>query len=191
MLQDLIISRCRIKILENFCQQPKELFYIRQLVRLTGEEINAVRRELTHLENANIVKKEHRGNRIYYWPNDHHPLYGDILSLFSKNVGLGGLIVQNKSKLGEIKIAILSGRYARGLPTKEGKVDLLLVGNISLNHLSELIREEEKKLGREINYTVMTKEELEFRRKRHDPFLLGILQEPRIILLGDEMELVG
>jgi hypothetical protein len=85
---------------------------------------------------------------------------------------------------------MLSGRFARGLPTKQGAVDLLVVGDINLQALANIVREEEQKIGREINYTVMTKEELAFRKKRHDPFLLGILTDARVMLIGDEMNLV-
>lgn len=191
MLQDLIISKCRVKLLQTFLAQPKEIFYIRQLVRATGEEINAVRRELNHLEKAGVVKKENRGNRIYYWTDQNYPLYGDLLSLVSKTVGLGTAIIKNKNKIGKIRLAMLSGRFARGLPTKEGAVDLLVVGDINLSQLAQVVRAEETRAGREINYTVMTKQELDFRKKRHDPFLLGILTNSRIMLVGDEIELVG
>mgnify|MGYP001566575284 CR=1 FL=1 len=191
MLQDLVISKCRVKLLQAFLGQPNEIFYIRQLVRRIGEEINAVRRELDHLETAGIVKKENRGNRIYYWVDRNYPLYGDLLALISKTVGLGEIIIKNKNKIGRIKIAMLSGRFARGLPTKEGTVDLLIVGDILIPELGKIIRNEETKVGREINYTVMNKEEFEFRKKRRDPFLLGILTDSRIMLIGDELDLVG
>ncbi|TSC54351.1 MAG: putative PaaX family transcriptional regulator [Microgenomates group bacterium LiPW_31] len=191
MLQDLVISKCRVKLLQTFLGQPNEIFYIRQLVRRIGEEINAVRRELDHLETAGIVKKENRGNRIYYWVDRNYPLYGDLLALISKTVGLGETIIKNKNKIGRIKIAMLSGRFARGLPTKEGAVDLLIVGDILIPELGKIIRNEETKVGKEINYTVMNKEEFEFRKKRRDPFLLGILTDSRIMLIGDELDLVG
>ena len=190
MLGDLIISKCRVKILQVFFAQPNEIFYIRQLTRLTGKEINAVRRELAYLEKIGLLKKESRGNRIYYWMEKNYPLFGDLLSLVSKTVGLGGAIVKNKNKIGKVYLAMLSGRFARGLPTKQGAVDLLVVGNINLQSLANIVREEEQKIGREINYTVMTKEELAFRKKRHDPFLLGILTDARVMLIGDEMNLV-
>jgi len=191
VLQDLIISKCRVKLLEIFFNQPTEIFYIRELVRKAKEEINAVRRELNHLEQAGVVKKEQRGNRIYYWINNDYPLYGDLLSLVSKTIGLGGAIVKNKGKLGRIRLTMLSGRYARGLPTKEGAVDLLVVGEVAMPELAKVIREQEVSRGKEINYTVMTKQEFEFRKKRRDPFLYGILTDARIMLIGDELELVG
>ena len=190
MLRSIIVSRCRIKLLQTFLGSPGEIFYVRQLVRLTGEEINAVRRELIRMEENKMVQKEPRGNRLYYWFDQNYLLHGDLLSMISKTVGLGGAIVRQKSRLGQIKLAMLSGRLARGLLTKEGAVDLLLVGKVNLGVLTKIVAEQEKKLGREINYTVMTKEEFNFRKKSRDPFLLGIITDARIMLLGSEMDLV-
>jgi len=191
MLRDIIVSRCRVKLLQIFLSNPSEIYYIRQLVRISGEEINAVRRELLRMEKASLVEKEARGNRLYYWFNRSYIFYNDLLSLISKTVGLGGMIVKNKNKIGKIRLAMLSGRYARSLPTKEGLVDLLLVGDISITELARLVREEESRVGREINYTVMTKAEFDFRKKRRDPFLLGILSDIPLMLIGDEMDLAA
>lgn len=190
MLQDLMVSKVRVKLLKTFLSQPKEMFYVRQLVRLTGEEINAVRRELQRMERLGMVKKENRGNRIYYWFNKDYPLYQDLLSLIAKSAGLGGEIIKKKGKIGRIKFALISGRMARGLPTKEGSVDLLIIGDINLPELANIVRAQEVKLGREINYSVMNIQEFDFRKKRRDPFLLGILGEPKIMLIGDEEELL-
>jgi predicted nucleotidyltransferase len=191
VLQDLIVSKCRVKLLQTFLYRPAEIFYVRQLVKKTGEEINAVRRELERMEKTGMIKKETRGNRLYYWFDRNYSLYGDLLGLVSKSVGLGGAIIKNKNKIGRVKLVMLSGRFARGLPTKEGAVDLLIVGEILMPELTKLIRQEETKLGREINYTVMTKQEFDFRKKRRDPFLLGILTDSRVMLIGDELDLVG
>lgn len=191
MLRPLIVSKVRIKLLQTFLNQPQEIFYVRQLVRETKEEINAVRRELKNMEEAGMVKKENRGNRLYYWLEKDHLLYGDLLSLINKTIGLGGQIISNKNKIGKIKFAVLSGRFIRRQPTKEGGVDLLVVGEINLAKLAQLVKEEEARADREINYSVMSKEEFDFRKKRRDPFLLGILSDSRTILIGDELEIVS
>lgn len=191
MLRDLMVSKVRVKLLQAFLSNPKEIFYVRQLVRLIGEEINAVRRELGRMEKAGMIQKESRGNRLYYWFNKDYLLYNDLLSLVAKTVGLGGEILKKKNKLGRLKFVMLSGRYVRGLAPKEGGVDLLLVGEIVLPELAKIVSEEEKKLAREINYTVMSKEEFTFRQRRRDPFLLGIMTGSRIMILGDEEEMLN
>lgn len=191
MLQDLMVSKVRVKLLQTFLDQPDELFYVRQLVRKTGEEINAVRRELQRMEKANLVQKEPRANRLYYWFNRRHLLYGDLLALIAKTIGLGNELIKNKNKLGKIRFAMFSGRFARRLPSQEGGVDLLVVGDVLLPRLAKIVQRAEKKLEREINYTVMTRAEFEFRKKRRDPFLLGVLAGSRVMLIGDEEDLVS
>ena len=191
MLRDLMVSKVRVKLLHTFLSNPKEIFYVRQLVRATGEEINAVRRELSKMEKAGMLKKEPRGNRLYYWFNKDHLLYGDLISLVAKEAGLGGRLLKEKSRLGRVNLIMLNGRFVRGLPSQEGSVDLLVVGEVNLSNLSGVVRDEEKKAEREINYTVMSRDEFEFRKKRRDPFLLSILSGSRVMVFGDEENLVS
>ena len=191
-LADIITSKVRIKILELFLANLKEMYHVRGIVRETGEEINAVRRELGKLENDGILKKEPRGNRVYYWIRTDYPLFGDLLSIVSKSTGLGASIIENRNKIGKILFVMYSGKFARRKPRKkEDDVDILIVGDVVLPELATLIRVEEGKRGKEINYTVMSKEEFDFRKKRRDPFLLGILAGSRTMIIGDEEELVG
>lgn len=189
MLSDLIISRVRVKILQLFFLAPGKMFHVREIVRRTNEEINAVRRELLHLEKCGLMAKERRANRLFYTVRRDYSLYFDLLELIVKTSGLGGDIIKNKMKLGKIKFAMLSGNYARGT-NRENKVDLLLVGKVVLPEISQLVRQEEVRREKEINYTVMTEEEFEFRKRRRDPFVLDILWGPRIMVIGDEEELV-
>lgn len=192
MLKDLFISKTRVKLLEIFLSDPTQMYHVRDLVRKTAEEINAVRRELARMESLNMVKKEPRGNRLYYWFRQDYVFYHDLLSLVAKTTGLGAAIVKNKSKLGNIFLAVLSGRFTRHLPRKSpDAVDLLIVGDIALPELASLVRAEEVKREQAINYTPMTVEELKFRRTRHDPFLNSILTGSRVMVIGDEEDLVG
>jgi hypothetical protein len=190
MLKDLFISKVRVKILQVFLSSPNELFHVRGLVRKTNEEINAVRRELARMEKAGMVKKEARGNRLYYWFRKDYVFYFDLLSLVTKTTGLGKAIIANRNKLGKIKFAMLSGKLVRNLEHTKDEVDFLLVGKVVLPELANIVRQEEGRTEREINYTVMTEEEFEFRKRRHDPFITQILLGSRIMLIGDEQELV-
>ncbi len=189
---DIITSKVRIKILELFFSNLGEMYHVRGIVREIKEEINAVRRELARLESAGILKNEKRGNRLYYWVRKDYPFFGDLVSMVAKTKGLGAEIVTNRKKLGGISFIMFSGKFARGKARKnQDDVDILVVGEIVLPELTNLIRAEESKRGKEINYTVMSKDELEFRKKRRDPFLLGILSGSRVMIIGDEEDLVA
>lgn len=186
MFSDLITSKSRVKLLNVFLSNPNEMLHVRELVRRTKDEINAVRRELSFLEKKGILTKEPRSNRVYYFLSKSYPFYYDLLKIGSKNVGLGAEILKNKVKLGRIKYAMFSGKFLRKMKEQPDEVDFLIVGNIVLPELALLIREEEKRLNTEINYTVMTDEEFDFRKKKRDPFIVSILSGSRVMLIGDE-----
>lgn len=190
-LSDIITSKVRIQLLELFFSDVTEMYHVRGAVRATKAEINAVRRELEKLESSGILKKEPRGNRVYYWVKPEHHYFGDLLSLVAKSTGLGKQILENRKKLGGISFIMFSGKFVRRIPRgKEDEVDILVVGEVVLPELASLIRYEESKRGREINYTVMSRDEYDFRKRRRDPFLLGILSKSRVMIYGDEEDLV-
>jgi len=189
---DIITSKVRIKILELFFSNLKELYHVRGIVREVDEEINAVRRELTKLEADGILRKEPRGNRVYYSIRPEHPFFGDLISMAAKTTGLGKSLIENKNKIGKVSFIMFSGRFVRMRERRRDEdVDILVVGEVVLPELASLIRVEESKRGKEINYTVMSREELDFRKKRRDPFLLGILAGNRVMIIGDEEDLVS
>lgn len=191
MLHDLIVSRVRVKILALFLGNPGTMFHVREIVRRTDEEINAVRRELAHLEKAGLLSKEPRANRLFYSVRKDYVLYYELMELIAKATGLGADIIKNKAKLGKIKFFMLSGKYVRGEKPKPNDVDILIVGNIVLPEISVIIKAEEVRRGREINYTVMTEDEFVFRKRRNDPFVKDILWGSRVMIMGDEEELIS
>lgn len=192
MLKDLMVSRVRVKILTLFFGNPVKIFHVREIVRQIGEEINAVRRELLHLEKIGLFSKEQRANRLYYSLRKDYPLYFEILEIIAKTSNLGENILKNKLKLGKIKYAMISGRFVRRLDRKvKNEVDFLIVGSVVLPELANIVKTEEVRVGREINYTVMSEEEFDFRKRRRDPFVVEILRMSKIMLIGDEESLIS
>jgi len=192
LLEALILSRVRVTILTLFLSNPDAMYHVRDIVRKVSEEINAVRRELAHLEKAGLMSKERRANRLFYSLRKDYPLYFELMELVAKTSGLGSDIIKNKAKLGKIKFAMMSGRCIRGLPHKTGNdVDLLIVGSVVLPELGKLVKNEEVRRERELNYTVMSEEEFAFRKRRRDPFVAEVLSSSRLMLIGDEEELVS
>src|SRR3990172_6463949 len=111
MLKDLLISKTRVKILENFLSDPTQMFHVRDLVRRTGDEINAVRRELARMEQVGMVKKEPRGNRLYYWFRKDYVFYQDLLSMVSKTTRLGAPTTKTGNKLRKVVLVMLTGNF--------------------------------------------------------------------------------
>src|ERR1700694_3460099 len=108
MLADLITSKSRVKLLEVFLTTPSEMYHVRELVRRTQDEINAVRRELAYLEKKGILIKEPRANRVYYSLSKQYPYFYDLLQIGAKTIGIGAEILTNRAKLGKMKYAMLS-----------------------------------------------------------------------------------
>src|SRR3989344_1467900 len=154
MLEDLIISRVRVKILALFFLNPDKMYHLREIQRQTNEAMNAIRREMEYLQSKGFASSERRENRKYFQMRRDNPLYFDLLGLINKTEGLGRAIIENRAKLGKIKFIMFSGRYI------------------------------------EINYTVMSEEEFAFRKKRRDPFVTAVLAGSRLLVIGDEEELV-
>ena len=177
-------------ILELFLGNPDEIYHVREIVRRVSEEINAVRRELARLEKTGLLASEWRANRRFYSARTDFIFYFELLSMINKSVGLGGSILKNKGKLGKIRYAMLSGSFVRGKPYTPNDVDLFVVGTIVLPELGAIVREEEVRRNREVNFTPMTEEEFAFRKSRRDPFVMSVLSKPRVMLIGDEEEMI-
>jgi hypothetical protein len=191
-LKALFVSKVRVKLLKVFLRRPGEIYHVRGLVRETKEQINAVRRELARMEEYGLVKKESRGNRLYYWFDESYLFYPELVAMVAKIGGLGREILVNKSQLGTVNFVMFSGRFVRNVPRREeGEVEVLVVGKVNLPLLERLIQAEQKSRGREVNYSVMDKEEFVFRKKRHDPFILEVLMSPRVMIVGNEENLLA
>lgn len=190
MLKDLFISKTRVKLLIVFLANPGKIFYVRELVRMVNEQINAVRAELARMEKAGMLTSENRANRKFYGFRKDYVYFDELSRMVAKSTGLGGDIIKERGKLGKIKYALISGGYVRRRPVGSSDVDLLVVGNVVIPQLAQIVKKAEEEVGREINYTVMTEDEFNFRKRRKDPFVTTILEKTRIMLIGDEEEIL-
>lgn len=189
-LRRIIVSNSRVKLLQILFHRPDEMYYVRQLTRLSGEKINSVRRELKNLASAGVLESEWRANKLFYWVNQKQIFFQELLALALKTKGLGKELIDNKQRLGKIKFVVFSGRFARAKKHDKDEIDILVVGKVVLPELGALIREEEKRRGREINYSVMEENEFRFRKNNRDPFLVKFLLRGRIMIIGDEENMV-
>lgn len=190
-MEDLIVSKVRVKILQLFLTTSDPLLHVREIVRRTGEEINAVRRELLRMERLGMVSSEWRANRRLYHFRKDYIFYREILGFVAKSAGLGGEIIRNRGRLGKIKYAMVATRFVKNKPSGPEDVDLLIVGQIVLPELQAVVSNEQVKREQEINYSYMDEAEFNFRVKRRDPFILRVILQPKIMLIGDEEDLLS
>jgi len=187
-LQDFMISRVRVRIMELFFSNPSEMYYVREITRKAKEEINAVRRELDKMLEYGLLKSEERGNRLYYHLNGRYQFYPELLRMISKTTGLGGRLVKARRKLGQVDFIMFSGDYVEGKPARQDHIDLLIIGEIVLPELEQLIKQHQEQNEREIFYAVFSKEEFDFRKTRRDPFVMDVLYGSKVMVIGSEVE---
>ncbi len=187
-LNDLIVSKVRVKMLTLFFEKPSEMFYVREITRLIKEEINAVRRELDRMLETGLLKSEQRANRLYYQLNKKYLYFQELQRIVIKTSGLGKKIRKLRRKLGELDYVVFTGAFTNQAKVNRDELDVLVVGAVVLPELEALIKAEEKVFGREINYAVIEKEEFEFRKARRDPFIMEVMYGVRVMVIGDEIE---
>ncbi len=188
MLESIIGSKTRVKILAIFLFNPDRRFYVRELARKTGGNINSVRRELQKLESIGLLKSERAGNLKYYTSDKKMPIYEELKGMFLKTEGLSEAMKENLSGLGEVKLAFIYGSFARGDEQLKSDIDLMIVGKVDEKRLIPLIRKLEERLSREINYTLFSPTEFKSMVNKKDPFLSNVLKSKKIQLVGEPNE---
>lgn len=188
-LKHLFVSQTRLKLINVLFYNPKDIFYVRQLVRLTEEEINSVRRELANLQKSGVINSEWRGNRLYYWADRQSPLFFNLLTIANQNTGLG-LKLQNKNEtLGTIKLVFYNNKFITGDKRNPDAIDLIIVGDVSLREIDSFIKQEEEIRGHEINYMVMGKGEFRLRKQKRDQFIVDFFLSNPIVIIGNQSEI--
>ena len=189
MLEKLITSKTRSKILELFLSNPDMEIHLREIGRRIDENHNSTRRELNNLEDMTILISRKDGNQRYFRINKENPIYPDLKSIYLKTSGIGNVIRSGLDEIGEIRYCFIYGSYASNTEMAHSDLDLFVVGEIDENKLIPIINGLEKRLNREINYILYTQNEYQSRKKKKNKFVMNVLKEDKIMILGDENEL--
>jgi predicted transcriptional regulator len=160
MLDTLVTSKTRLKLILKFFLNSTSSAYLKELAKEFGESSNAVRLELNRFEQAGLLESEVSGNKKLYHANVVHPLYNDIHNIISKTIGIDQIIDVVVDKLGDVEKAYITGDFAVG---KNGKtIDILLIGtNVNRNFLHVLIEKAESLINRKIRYLILSPIEAE------------------------------
>ena len=177
--EKLFGSKTRAKLLQLFFENPEKSFYVREMTRVIEEQINSVRRELNNLESIGIIKSETFDNKIYYSANSKHPFTRPLTEIFSKKV--------STSRGPEAKASTWDDyirpvkHYLKGLvvtnrlPGQDG-IDLLVIGNDRTKKLTRWAEVVEKKLGKPINYVIMSTDDFTYRKNVKDRFITEVFE---------------
>jgi predicted nucleotidyltransferase len=164
---------------------------MRQLASLLGEDSTNVSREVARLQEIGIVDVLSEGQQKYVSAALSGPLYPELRGLVLKTAGLVGLLQEAMAPLkDQIRIAFVFGSMAAGREGPASDVDLFVVGEVSLRELVECLSPAQGHLGREVNPTVYGPAELEEKLSQGHHFVTGVLQGPKLLVMGkpDELE---
>ncbi len=159
MLEALITSKTRIKLLLKFFLNPNNSAYLRGLASEFNESSNAVRLELNRLEDAGMISSSSQGNKKIFKVNKKHALFNSVQQIVRKYVGIDQIVENIVRGLGNLEKAYLSGDLANG--KNSNIIDLILIGEINKQYLLETIEKAETATNKKIKYVIYSQEEAE------------------------------
>ncbi|MBA4408538.1 MAG: transcriptional regulator [Odoribacter sp.] len=159
MLENLITSKTRIKLLLKFFLNYQTTCHLRGLVTEFGESSNSIRTELLKLENAGLLISTIKGNKKLYYANTNYPFFDEINSILKKVVGIDLIIEQITSQIGNLDAAYLTGDIAVGKDSKI--IELALIGEtLDRSYIETLVTKSESFISRRIKSIILTSEEM-------------------------------
>ena len=190
MLEHLFGSRTRVKLISLFLSQPGDPIFVREVTRRIDTQINAVRRELANLMKFGLIieaddvedaAKRPGLKRKYYTLNAVFPLLPEVRSLMTK----AQLLMEHRvdkafESMATVKYVALMGTF---LGAKNAPVDLFIIGSVDKSVLQRIVSKMETSVGTEVNYTVMSLNEYQYRKEMADKFLMGVVDAPKNIVL--------
>ncbi|WP_186758621.1 winged helix-turn-helix domain-containing protein [Echinicola salinicaeni] len=157
MLDSLITSKTRLRLLVKFFINADNHSHLRGLAEEFGESTNAIRKELNNLSEAGYLQKESEKNRICYSANTQHPLFGSLQDIIRKYLGLDTLVEEVLDRMGDVNKVILTGDYANGLDT--GTIDIVIQGNaLNEEYLDSLGNRIADLINRKVSFTILAEE---------------------------------
>lgn len=159
MIETLISSKTRIKLLLKFFLNSNTTGYLRNLESEFGESTNAIRQELNRFEGAGMLTSGMEGNKKVFRANTGHPLFEEVHKILLKYVGLDKVIEHVIKRLGNVEQVFLAGEMAKGLDNPV--IDLIIVGDPDKNYLVDLIEKAEKLIKRKVRYLVYSVEDFQ------------------------------
>ncbi|MCL6260003.1 ArsR family transcriptional regulator [Aquiflexum sp. TKW24L] len=153
MLDNLITSKTRLKLLVKFFSNVNNQGHLRGLADEFGESTNSIRKELNNLSHAGFLVKVAEKNRIEYQANPHHPLFSNLQDIIRNYLGFDRLVEAVLERMGEVNEVILTGDYAQGIDS--GTIEVMIKGEaLNESYLEHLTGRIEELIERKVKFKV-------------------------------------
>lgn len=157
MLDSLITSKTRLRLLVKFFMNAANEGHLRGLASEFNESTNAIRKELNNLSEAGYLQKEQVSNRVHYKANKSHPLFGLVQQIVRKYIGLDTIVENVLQRMGDVQKIYLTGAYANGVDS--GTIEVTIVGqDLNEKYLQKLAVKVEDRIGRKVIFTLSERE---------------------------------
>ena len=180
------LTKNRAELLRLFLTNPDQSFYIQEIGRILGKKPGIFQRTLNNLEKEGILVSEYKANARYFKTNKNYPLYKELKSIVFKTVGVSGSLKEALKNVGGINFSFIYGSYAKAKENYLSDIDLVVIGNPNEDLLIKELDKLEDALSREINYKLYSLKDFKKEIKEKEPFLLEILTDKKIMLIGEE-----
>ena len=149
MLDTLITSKTRIRLLVKFFINAANAGYLRGLALEMDENTNAIRKELNNLSKAGYIIRNNTDNKVLYRANTAHPLFGTLQQLIRKHIGLDKIIYQVLKRMGNVSRIFVIGNYAQGIDS--GTIEIIIEGpKLNNEYLLQLIPKIENSINKKV-----------------------------------------
>lgn len=187
-LGNVLFTKTQQRVLGLLFGRPEQSFYLNQITDLSKIGRGTIKRELERMEAAGIVLKKKIGNQSHYQANPECPIYQELSAIVRKTFGVAGVIKSALESVSDkVMLAFIFGSIAKAEDTAESDVDLLIVSNeLAYAEVMELLLEAEHSLGRPVNPTLYSLDELEARIRQDNAFVSRVLEQPKIWIKEDE-----
>ena len=183
------LTKNRAELLKLFFTNPDRTFYMQEIGRILGKKPGVFQRTLNNLVSEGILESEYRANARYFKVNKNFPLYKELKSIVFKTVGVSGNLKDVLEKIGNVEFAFIYGSFAKAKENYISDIDLVTIGDPDEDELIKELDKLEERLQREINYKLYTLKEFKQEIEEKAPFILGILRDKKVMIVGDENEL--
>lgn len=182
MLEELFGSRTRVKLLRLFFTQPQEHYFVRELTRVIDEQINSVRRELQNLEEIGLLTSSIDQKKKYFTLNPDFPLLHELQAVIMKTrLVTEQQFVESIRGLGPMEYFSLMGHFVQD---QDAPTDIFIIGVVSKTRLQKLLQQFEEMFGKQLRYTVFSKEEYDYRKDVTDRFLADLFNRRKMVMVN-------
>jgi len=156
MLNSLITSKTRLRMLIKFFVSAANKGYLNGLANEFNESTNSIRKELNNLSDAGYLLKSKQNNRVIYNADTKHPLFKVLQKIVRQHLGLEEIVETVVSRMGDLDIIALTGDYAKGIDS--GIIEIVIIGDdINMDYLENIKFKIKDKISRAVNFIIDSK----------------------------------